>query len=1100
MTDDRQARWRAIEETARSMIVEASAGTGKTSTLIGRILHLVLRAGPDGPPLRLGEVCAITFTEKAAGEMKIRLRSELEKISRGPGELADLARRRLGELDGAAVSTFHAFAVSLLKERPFEAGLDPQFDVLDEVQGEIHFREVWESWLEKAIAARHALLEEALRAGMRLETLRELARTLRRHSGSVRELRLERPMTDDEVRRALAQMHGRGCEFAAHALDPDDRLSVLLRDTLARLAEPSNRGERLAKAGNVGARRNWQGGEETVRAVRAYVREARELLQSLENLERRRVLDRVIRWLIAEFLPEWAERKRAGGFLDFADQLRLARDLLRHSRAARRDFQKRYRTLLVDEFQDTDPLQLEILLLLTSTDLEETDVRRLKPAPGRLFVVGDPKQSIYRFRGADVETYEEVVEEERARELGLCKVALTANMRSVPSILAFVDAVFGDLMARPDDGRYQPEYLPFGGAGLRQAEERAPSVCILGERNAQGDWCGSGAGFFEVESERIAAHIAAICAGGECLVEDRGSGGGMPGKRRPPAYGDIAVLLPVLTHADILEDALRRADIPYVLEGGKFYYRRSEVSSAITVLRAVANPNDAVALYGSLRSVFFGLSDEELLAARLQGVPLDYRSPVPAQSPLSRPYQVLHELHRGRHRRSAAETFEMLLQNTGAREVIARRGFQSLANLAKLGRTLRALERGLTFSQVVELVGIMDEEGAAESESRLMEERGDAVRVMSIHRAKGLDFPIVYVAGLGFRVQGPRADFLAEAHELGTFALRVRIGEESVTTPGWEELQEAERKRSAAELIRLLYVALTRARDHLFLCVHHKGKPSKETGGWIAAFEGTRLEPLAAALRSEAVLQERAARIARTDTLQLREAESRAVGGAESDRRARLRREYRELEELIAGTPSSIARTAPARAEDLPAPEGEAGDTARARHVRLGIAFHEAMERVDLLHAANLDDCAARAAGRHRLDPQGVREMRAMMRCCLDSALMARVRAAAGRGARVLRELPFVRSFGDGDRRVLEEGKIDLLFEDEKGWVLVDYKTDRPGGPPGEIETAFLSRYAAQVREYRAALAALGIEVRAAYLLSARTGAAVEVPPVAGTG
>ena len=220
-----------------------------------------------------------------------------------------------------------------------------------------------------------------------------------------------------------------------------------------------------------------------------------------------------------------------------------------------------------------------------------------------------------------------------------------------------------------------------------------------------------------------------------------------------------------------------------MLEGGKFYYARSEVSSAITVLRAVANPNDGVALYGSLRSIFFGLSDEDMLRAHIEGLSLDYREMVPGESPLYRPFEILRDLHRHRHDRRASETFEILLQKTGAREVLAVRGFQSLANLNKMGRTLRALQGDATFSQVVDLLGMMDEEGLAESESRLMEERSNAVRIMTIHKSKGLDFPIVFVAALGLKKMARSKSLLADPRKRKIFALNVGPMDSGFRTP-----------------------------------------------------------------------------------------------------------------------------------------------------------------------------------------------------------------------------------------------------------------------------------------------------------------------------
>ena len=189
-------RERAVRDTHLSFAVEASAGTGKTRTLIDRILHLVLEDQRGVSPLPLSRIAAITFTEKAAGEMKLRLRDEFEKRARAPGAAAERARQALRDLDIAAISTIHAFAVSLLKERPIEAGLDPRFSALDEIQSELLFREVFEAWLGRAVRERRGPLERALRAGLALDGITELARTLRSHAGQIRDWRPAAPLSE----------------------------------------------------------------------------------------------------------------------------------------------------------------------------------------------------------------------------------------------------------------------------------------------------------------------------------------------------------------------------------------------------------------------------------------------------------------------------------------------------------------------------------------------------------------------------------------------------------------------------------------------------------------------------------------------------------------------------------------------------------------------------------------------------------------------------------------------------------------------------------------------------------------------------------------
>jgi ATP-dependent helicase/nuclease subunit A len=1097
--NDEGVRRRAIEETDRSFVVEASAGTGKTSTLIRRILHLVLVKGPDGSPLPLSRICAITFTEKAASEMKLRLRQNFEqrmldeRVSAGERERA---REALVDLETASISTFHSFAVSLLKERPVEAELDPRFTALDDIQSELFFREAWEPWIGKALEERSPTIEKALRNGFTLEALKELAHTLRLKWLLVRDLPCQSPPAEELLRKKIQDSLQRGKCFREQARNSQDKLIPPLDKAIRWMEQPDGSVDEPSKPGGAGAGANWEGGRETVNQIKTFIKEVLELSQTYKNLPAQRLLDEVIRWIKEDFMKmEWEIRKKARGLLDFDDQLRLARDLLKKS-AVRREFQARYATLLVDEFQDTDAVQWEMVLLLTSADLGETDPARLQPKPGGLFVVGDPKQSIYRFRNADIETYLDIVDPGRMRDLRLERLELTTNFRSVPSILKFVDSAFEDIAQSPEETLpHQPPYLPFGGPGDRLKELNPPSVSLLADMRNLDEAKIKVHEFIKTESRRIAKLIRRINGSESWKIEDRDTE--EKNRWRVPRYGDMAILLPVFTHTQILEDALRDNGIPYVLEGGKFYYARSEVSSAISVLRAVANPNDSVSLYSSLRSIFFGLSDEDLLRSHVDGLPLDYRESVPDHSPLFRPYGILLDLHRSRHERRASETFEMLLNRTSAREVLAVRGFQTLANLNKLGRTLRALQGGLTFSQVVELLQMMDEEGMAESESRLMEDRSDAVRVLSIHKAKGLDFPVVFVAAMGTNKRARSNNLLADSHRRKIFALKGGAKDSGLQTPGWDELNDDEAKQEDAELIRILYVALTRARDHLILSTHTSGwKQLEDSDQWVLNTEGTRLKPLGSFLTRCLSVESDLVRLVDTDALDRDPGPpklSRLSAGR--DWRAEAEREYKELREMLKNTPSARGLQAAGQAAESSEAEDRTSEdrmpeAAERRGVRLGVAFHEAMERVDLFGAEGLPECARDIAIRHKLDSESLQLLESMMHHTLSSDLLDRARAAIRSGRRIFRELPFVRPVGDS---TIEEGKIDLLFEEPEGWILVDYKTDWVQKSAEGAERFFREKYAGQITEYSRALQDLSVKVESAYLLLSRTGDAVKI-------
>ncbi len=1101
---DKEQRRQAENEAGRSFVVEASAGTGKTNTLIKRILHLVLEQGPAGPPLPLSHICAITFTEKAAGEMKIRLRQEFEKIlsdGQKSAEHMERARRALDDLETASISTFHSFAVSLLKERPIEAGLDPRFEALDDMRSELFFREVWESWIGRALEERSPVLEKALRHGLTLDTLQSLARILRLNWLTVRNLECGSIPTEEQLREKIGVFRQRAENYMRRIKKSEDKLAGFLERTLDWLSRPEDPGAEIAKPGSAGAASKWDGGKETVEEVRDLIREVVEFRALYASLPMQQLLADLIRWMKEDFmLKQWEVRKKAAGLLDFDDQLYYARELLLGCAAARREFQGRYAALLVDEFQDTDPVQWEMVLLLSSADVMERDFSKMRPADGRLFIVGDPKQSIYRFRNADIETYMEIMEPKSLDSLKLHPLRLATNFRSVPSILAFVDAAFKSLMEPPEDGGlYQPAYFAFEAPQDQLIEINPPAVALLGDKNDKSGSKFLVKEFIGRESKRIAALIRRMCGSESWRIRDPEISGGANKREdwRAPQYGDIAVLLPVLTHADILEDSFREMDIPYVLEGGKFYYARSEVSSAITVLRAAADPNNTVALYGSLRSVFFGLSDEDLLRAHLEGLPLDYREAVPPESPLHRPFEVFRDLHRYRHERRASETFEILLQKTGAREVLAVHGFQSLANLNKLGRTLRAFQGELAFAQVVDLLGMMDAEGLAESESRLIEERSNAVRIMSIHKSKGLDFPIVFVAGLGMEKRTPVKSLLADPRGRRIFAVNLGSRDSGLRTPSWEELLEGEKKREGAELVRLLYVGLTRARDYLVLSTHTSGwKETAVAGGWALNTEGTRLNPLGPFLNdccSGGNVLARVIDVAELDSEAGRHKSAR--GSAERDWRAIAEREYGELHSLIRGTPSARPLRAAGKpesslhSEDTPVDE-RLPDSAGSRSVRLGMAFHEAMERMDLIRGGGKDAIARELSARYQLDGESVRNLKEMMHITLSSELLERARSAASAGGKMLRELPFICRL---DSAAIEEGKIDLLFEEKGGWILVDYKTDRLPENEEGIDETIRRKYSSQIRAYMDALQSIPIKVLSAYVLLARTGDAVRM-------
>ena len=433
---DQAVRDRLLSELDTSFFLQAGAGAGKTRILVDRVVELVRR---DHAQLR--NIVAITFTEKAAGELRARIRTALSKARGRAGDTAEQRRLddALRQVDAAHIETIHAFASSLLKERPFDAGIDPGFEILDALGADLDFTDAWHGWLWREEDPRaQAAIERALRFDMPLDRLREAAQQLSRNRdldpprGSPPppdpyETHAEWLQTAEQLRVEYEQLGSRQAAqpetlvgwLSEMPLDDPDELSRLLL-TPARTRKPTGRSEAL-----VALRERW----DQFAAQRAgYARSLRA-----------HILNDVLA-VLGAFVRDDADRRRREGRLTFEDLLIEARNLLVTSAGARRFFRERYSHILIDEFQDTDPLQAEIVLLLAAE--HDTDHwTNASPGPGRLLVVGDPQQAIYRFRRADIDTYTKVRDLfEQAAEAnaeGTAETRLSINFRSRPELIAW---------------------------------------------------------------------------------------------------------------------------------------------------------------------------------------------------------------------------------------------------------------------------------------------------------------------------------------------------------------------------------------------------------------------------------------------------------------------------------------------------------------------------------------------------------------------------------------------------------------------------------------------------------------------------------------
>jgi len=829
---DEATREEIVRGLDRSMLVEAAAGTGKTTLLIDRILH-GLREGT----FRLPRTVAITFTEKAAGELE----SRRENLARA-----------LEEIDRANISTIHAFCAGLLRERPADAAVDPEFEVLDQVQADLLFDQCWERWMGEQVRACPNALVEILRAGVRIgdggprsSGLKALAATLAKSPEALdaRRFPLHRPAEPVEV--LVARLHQMAPsvlsflrENARKGGGNKDYRAV--KEFLNKLLQVPERDVRAAT--RLIYRFTHTDAQKALGSLTPDARpRAAELLTEVTLLTSKitaHLAADVFDWMKG-FVDFYQSEKWRRSVLDFQDLLARAADMLRQNRSVRAYFKRRFDAFFVDEFQDTDPLQAEIVAFLCERrDREADDMEQVELEEGKLFVVGDPKQSIYRFRRADVGTYE------RFKRLFVRQGAPDAavrniyqNFRSTPSLLQGLNELFSRIFEQPDkEGVYQARHVDLAPArGKWPPGKGAPGILALCPPPGV-------AALMEtaLEARRYEARCLALCI--NALV--RGEVAGF--RTTPLRYREIACLFSALTDVSIYEEAFEEYAIPYRVVGGHHFYMTQEVGETLALLRAVDDPLDEIAVVAALRSSYFAVSDEELFAFREQGGRWNYLLSPRIDGPAGEAVQLLAEWHQRRNQSPPHVLLGQILDHTKALEayLLKPNGEQRAANVEKLLSQLRMLwgaSHG-SFRSIVAHLASLHERAAEEEESSVVEPEDDFVRIMTIHKSKGLQFGAVVLPDLarGFRGKDSVEPLLIDR---ATRHLEVRPAGK-ITSEGYDELAQTESDNLRAERARQLYVACTRAERCLVLPLYWRKNGGKKEDCLLAFLEQTgRLAP-----------------------------------------------------------------------------------------------------------------------------------------------------------------------------------------------------------------------------------------------------------------
>ncbi len=1132
----------AITRAGENLVLRSGAGCGKTFVLATRFTELLMREPEADDPL--AGLVALTFTDKAGLEMQQRVRRFLaSRAARSRG--AD-RRRLLGWLDdiaGAKISTIHSFCASILRAHAIDAGLDPAFEVcadtlvtdrmtaaaadeavlaaVEEQRGEV-LRVIAREGYDRATALVAELVHT--RTAWRREDYADAEATLERWRRLAAEAlgdAFARLGADTALREELAELASVPCA------DPGDKLLPLRNALVAAmrelLADVGNwTPDRFAvltetKLGRAGGKQAWAdaGGAKAMRdAIKAQVaRFAGFAYLAEEPGEADKAPAGALATLTAlaaDANRRYAAAKRAAGRLDFTDLLAETHRLLADNAAVRRDVAAGIVQILVDECQDTDAFQVELLDMLARPSGGGTI------PPGRLFVVGDKKQSIYRFRGAQVEVFEALCDRLGPRQ----QESLKTSFRTHTAGVAFDNELFGRLMGT--------EYEAI--EAHRAEVPQGPSVeILLAEPNDSFPLEGA-ADAARLQAAATAERIRAMVDGGERGVWDREAG-----NWRPARYGDMAVLFARMTESLAYEQELARRDVPYYVVAGTGFFRQQEVFDVLNALRVIDNPFDDVALFGVLRSGLFGLDDGVLM--RIAGAV--GRPALPAlrdvhgqiaglsearQRTMAVAVELLDELHRRKDAVGADALIERLLAATGYEAVLLSLpgGKRMLGNVRQLVSLARAsaAEGGALADFLAEMNEQVIDQSRYE-QAAVAGEAEDVVRLMTIHKAKGLEFPVVVIPDLNFGHRGVSSSLLNRRDWGLTLNLAPSSAEADVSEqpdeqqpPSYRIAKALETADQRAEDIRKLYVAATRHEDHLvFVAADWRTKDGQfqRSGSFIRGMDEAlgiakaadagrdipydggrfraavrRLSPRRAAMpgRGGTPVQRLLARAGSAEALSeailKRARKGPPFGRGLQDRRPAqvgpLPPEIGSAEVAVtalgdfAHCPAlyrwryelRIPGEAPAR----PAPGEAARALNRLDAATVGTLYHRCMERLDFAAPQRPEALVRRAAAEMGLSELAdVDALSAELAGMLDGLRGHPLWQDLAGARQALRELDFIARLGP----VTLRGQIDLLIEDTAGaWHVVDYKSDRL---VADDVAEHADRYRLQMLTYAAAAA-----------------------------
>lgn len=1038
---DKAERDAIIKELDKNILAEAGAGSGKTTSLVGRITALIGEGRAT-----ISQIAAVTFTKKAAAELKERCQISIEREFReSGGRHRELFANALMDMEQGFIGTIHSFCARLLRERPVEAGIDPGFTEMEDEENELLLEEVWDEYSKRAHEYDETAMDRLLDLGVSLGDLKELYKDLSRYL-EVEAVKKELPIPDleDTVRRIrefLADMLPLVPASAPDNDRDDAQKAILDADSLTGKLDMTVPVEimkvvaRLKKAANVTQNRWPKGiGKGVKETAGRFVAEVLEPAERAWNEYRHFYLVKLAEPAVCQFNEERRRQSR----LNFNDLLMLSSRMLRDNPEVRKYFQARFTHLLVDEFQDTDPIQAEVMLYLTGEDRNEKDWTRLKPTPGSLFVVGDPKQSIYRFRRADIDIYNTVKKIVAAS--GGMNLGLKSNFRSVRSVCEWVNPVFEAAFGK--GSRYQAPH-----AELIGIKDGSSGICGVRKINIPKVDRNKVELVAEEDARLIASWIRKSLDGKGLMVLDWSDEHDNPTVRLPRP-SDFMILNTQKSMITVYAKTLEDYGIAYEVSGGEAFRNAIGMREVLKVLKAVSEPESSLDLVAALRGLF-GINDDILCRFRMSGGRFSIYSSVPdgadadVKEAVAPAYEKLRLYRKWAAALLPSVALEKIVDDCGlvAETLSGEAGGSATGALMKALEYIQGLEsNGMAeFNEAVESLDYYMYKGEVDAMD-LSHKSVDAVRIMNLHKAKGLEAPVVFLAC-------PRSDkehgvklHIARQDEgpKGYFRIATKYGELGLP-PDWDGASEEETHYAAAEKDRLMYVASTRARQLLVISSYGHYSSAESVWSLFEPYLGNTPE-----LEGVEVLSPRQSLEDFAITLE----ECKAAAAR-----------FEEMA-VAANTPTYALATATGLKDDARLPgwskEGKGMGWGRVIHKALE-ALGKGYERkdIELFIAAALKD--------EGLDQALREEAMAVIDGVASSVFWNEVQTSAQK----LFEVPFFLRVSEPDATGVEytifSGVIDLAYKTYDGWIIVDYKTDDVGNNLDE----FIAYYAPQVKTYR---------------------------------